>query len=114
MAWLVENGARPTTQRIRGYLESLPDVKKAGSYNRMGQMIKRFCNRHLETADWVSHIPALGLEKEKPTRAMPPHMVDALTRHVRARIDGLRPAPNTRYAEEAPVEIAKYLGKYHR
>ena len=111
VTWLVENGQRPTSQRIKQYLLSRSTITKKGTYKRIGDAIVTFTNQYVESENRVHLIPALGLAKEKKTLAMPPEMVHAMRAHVTERVDSLRPAPGKKLEAKAANKIAKYLGK---
>ena len=55
----------------------------------------------------------MGLEKEKETLAMPEEMVLALKGYVEEQALNFSPVQQKCTDDKAPVQLAKYLGKFY-
>ena len=112
MEWLVKNGSRPTNELLKKYLDTQTKLTHGASHRLYGKKIEKFCNHYLEQHEKIEYTLPLGKKKAKPAVAMLRQMVDALTQHVVSRARSYRPlAENCNAKTDAPVELAKYLGK---
>ena len=89
VTWLIKNGGRPTTQRVKRYLTERPVMKRPlmrGSYDRMRDVIIAFCNEYAENHERIMPIRALGHKKEKDAFAMPEEVLSKVSEHMDERV----------------------------
>ena len=82
------------------------------SYYAIGRTIRDFCNHWAESWERIRLVKPLGQRREKPTFAMPPQVLDAVSHLVRRRILKFGRGAEELKSKDDATQLAKDLGKY--